>query len=42
MKLLWILFYRSPAMHVKKRAEADIIKTIKEKVSAEAKVYGKY
>ena len=28
----------TPAMHVKKRAEADIIKTIKEKVSAEAKV----
>ncbi|RZP15059.1 MAG: MRP family ATP-binding protein [Flavobacteriales bacterium] len=28
----------TPAMHIKKRAEADIIKTIKEKVSAEAKV----
>ena len=28
----------TPAMHVKKRAEADIIKTIKEKVSSEAKV----
>lgn len=28
----------TPAMHIKKRTEADIIKTIKEKVSAEAKV----
>ncbi len=28
----------SPAMHIKKRAEADVIKTIKEKVSEEAKV----
>jgi ATP-binding protein involved in chromosome partitioning len=28
----------TPAMHIKKRAEADIIKTIKEKVSSEAKV----
>lgn len=28
----------TPAMHIKKRAEADIIKTIKEKVSEEAKV----
>ncbi len=28
----------TPAMHIKKRAEVDIIKTIKEKVSAEAKV----
>lgn len=28
----------TPALHIKKRAEADIIKTIQEKVSAEAKV----
>ena len=28
----------TPAMHIKKRAEADVIKTIKEKVSADAKV----
>ncbi len=28
----------TPAMHIKKRAEADIIKTIKEKISEEAKV----
>ena len=32
------IVFSTPAMHVKKRAEADIIKTIKEKVSAEAKV----
>ena len=32
------LVLSSPAMHIKKRAEADIIKTIKEKVSEEAKV----
>lgn len=28
----------TPAMHIKKRAEADVIKTIKEKVSADAKI----
>ena len=28
----------TPAMHIKKRAEADVIKTIKEKVNANAKV----
>ena len=32
------LVLSSPAMHIKKRAEADIIKTIKEKVSEGAKV----
>ena len=32
------LVLSSPAMHIKKRAEADVIKTIKEKVSEEAKV----
>lgn len=32
------LVLSSPAMHIKKRAEADVIKTIKEKVSKEAKV----
>lgn len=32
------LVLSSPAMHLKKRAEADVIKTIKEKVSEEAKV----
>ena len=32
------LVLTSPAMHIKKRAEADVIKTIKEKVSEEAKV----
>jgi ATP-binding protein involved in chromosome partitioning len=32
------LIMTSPAMHIKKRAEADIIKTIKEKVSEEADV----
>lgn len=28
----------TPALHIKKRAEADIIKTIQEKISAEAKI----
>ncbi len=28
----------TPAMHIRKRAEADIIKTIQEKISAEAKI----
>ena len=32
------LVLSSPAMHIKKRAEADVIKTIKEKVSEGAKV----
>jgi ATP-binding protein involved in chromosome partitioning len=32
------LVLSSPAMHIKKRAEADVIKTIKEKVSEVAKV----
>tara|TARA_B100000497_G_scaffold127231_1_gene168327 strand:- start:1394 stop:2533 length:1140 start_codon:yes stop_codon:yes gene_type:complete len=32
------LVLSSPAMHIKKRAEADVIKIIKEKVSEEAKV----
>ena len=32
------LVLSSPAMHIKKRAEVDVIKTIKEKVSEEAKV----
>ena len=32
------LVLSSPAMHIKKRAEADVIKVIKEKVSEEAKV----
>ena len=32
------LVLSSPAMHIKKRAEADVIKTIKEKVSEKAKV----
>ena len=36
------LVLSSPAMHIKKRAEADVIKTIKEKVSEESKSYGKY
>ncbi|WP_435578370.1 P-loop NTPase [Gilvibacter sp.] len=32
------LLLTTPAMHIKKRAEADVIKTIQEKVSADAKV----
>lgn len=32
------LLLTTPAMHIKKRAEADVIKTIQEKISPEAKV----
>lgn len=32
------LLLTNPAMHIKKRAEADVIKTIQEKISPEAKV----
>ncbi|NBL65922.1 P-loop NTPase [Flavobacterium sp. NST-5] len=32
------LIMSTPAMHIRKRAEADIIKTIQEKISAEAKI----
>lgn len=32
------LVLQTPAMHIRKRAEADIVKTIQEKVAAEAKV----
>ena len=32
------LVMSTPAMHIRKRAEADIIKTIQEKVHADAKV----
>ena len=32
------LILSTPAMHIKKRAEADVIKTIQEKVASDAKV----